>query len=309
MTQASLTKTKSVTFKKKRITQKTIAPYIFVLPFIVSFTVFFVYPMIDSVIMSFHGFAGFGQRVFVGFDNYRALNNMHYMAAISNSLRYTFWTILVLIPLPLLVAVMLNSKIAKGKNFFRSVLFMPALTSVIVAGMFFRLAFGTQPEAFANAIVGVFGVEPVRWLMGPATGMFALVILATWRWFGVNIVYFLAGLQSIPNELYEAAEIDGANSLKKFLNITLPGLAPIAIYVTTISIFGGLSMFVESFVYWGIRSPANIGLTLVGYLYSSGIASNDFGLASAVGITLVLMIMAVTILQFSLIRFLRRGDI
>jgi arabinosaccharide transport system permease protein len=185
-------------------------------------------------------------------------------------------------------------------------LFLPALTSVIVAGMFFRYAFSEQTTALANQIVGVFGIKPLAWLQTGAPAMFALVVLCVWRWLGVNVIYFLSGLQSIPDELFEAADIDGANALHKFTKITIPSLKPVIIYVVTISVYGGFAMFAESFAYWSYRSPGDIGLTLVGYIYSTAFNSADFGLASAVGVTLLLLIMTVNLIQLMLFGFFKK---
>ena len=132
--------------------------------------------------------------------------------------------------------------------------------------------------------------------------------LCTWRWLGVNIVYFLSGLQNIPVELYESAEIDGANAVQRFARITLPGLKPVVIYVVTISVYGGLSMFAESFAYWTARSPSDIGLTLVGYIYSAGFTNNDLGFASAIGVTLIFIILAITAGQLFLFGFFKKED-
>lgn len=288
------------------INSERVMPYIFVLPFVITFLVFFLYPIISAVIMSFQDIAGPGDVTFVGLKNYRNLLNPHYYSALRVSFLYTFLTIAILIPLPLVLAVLLNNKLLRGRNIFRSALFLPALTSVIVAGMFFRYAFGTQATALFNQIIGIFGLEPITWLQGRSTGMLALVILCVWRWTGVNIVYFLAGLQAIPKELYESADIDGANSLQKFLKITIPSLKPVIIFVITISVFGGFSMFVESYAYWTSRSPGDIGLTLVAYIYQTGFNYNNFGFAAAIGITLLIIIMGVNIIQLKLFGFFKK---
>ena len=288
------------------INSERVMPYLFVLPFIITFLVFFLYPIISSVIMSFQKILGPGDVTFIGLKNYRNLLNPHYYSALRVSFLYTFLTIAILIPFPLVLAVLLNSKLLRGRNIFRSALFLPALTSVIVAGMFFRYAFGTQSTALFNQIIGFFGLGPITWLQGRGTGMFALVILCVWRWTGVNIIYFLAGIQAIPKELYESADIDGANSLQKFLKITIPSLKPVIIFVITISVFGGFSMFTESFAYWTSRSPGDIGLTLVSYIYQTGFNNNNFGFASAIGITLLLIIMTVNVIQLKLLGFFRK---
>lgn len=302
-----LKKPKLRSFSLRRIlNSQSFVPYIFVLPFIVSFLLFYLYPILSAITMSFQDVQGFGEVHFIGTKNYENLMNPHYFNALRVSFTYTILTIAILIPVPLILATLLNHKLLKGKNFFRSSFFLPALTSVIVAGMFFRYAFAEQSTALANQMIGVFGLKPLTWLQGKQTGMFALVILCVWRWMGVNIIYFLSGLQSIPDELYEAAEIDGANSFQRFMKITIPSLKPVIIYVVTISVYGGFAMFAETFAYWSYRSPGNIGLTLVSYIYTTAFNNADFGLASAVGVTLLIIIMTVNLIQLMIFGFFKK---
>lgn len=243
---------------------------------------------------------------FVGLDNYKSLINEHFFNALSVTTRYTFWTILVLIPLPMLLAVLLNRKETLGKNFFRSTFFVPALISVIVAGLFFRLAFGEQDTTLVNMVLGFFGISKRAWLQERNSAMLVMVILSTWRWLGVNIVYFLSGLQNIPIEQYESASIDGANSWQKFTRITVPGLKPVIIYVVTISIYGGYAMFSESYILFGARSPGDIGLTLVSLIYQKGFFENNFGVGSALGITLLAIIMIINLIQLKMTGFFKK---
>jgi arabinosaccharide transport system permease protein len=285
-----------------------IAPYVFVLPFLLSFVIFFAYPVISTIVMSFQQVLP-GDTKFIGLVNYRKLWNPDFLKALWNSTRYTFWTLVVLIPLPLALAVFLNSKIMIARNFFRSALFIPALTSVVVAGTIFRLIFGELDGSLLNSFMHALGLPSHKWLGSASTGMFALVVLATWRWTGVNILYFLSGLQSIPQELYESAEIDGAGTFAKFCKITLPLLKPVIIYVLTISIYGGYSMFTESYMLWsGNRSPNYIGLTIVGYIYKEGFESNNMGLGSAIGLTLLFITMIVNIVQLNLFGLFKKGE-
>ncbi|AZO96451.1 sugar ABC transporter permease [Halocella sp. SP3-1] len=271
-------------------------PYLFVSPFIIAFLLFYLYPMISTIIMSFQEI-GFGEASYVGLANYEKLLNKHYLSALMTSTSYTFWTILILIPLPLVLAVLLNSKHSRFKNFFRSSLFMPALTSVIVAGMFFRYSFGENPQTLMNSLVGLFGIEPIVWLQNSTPAMIGLVVLCTWRWLGVNIIYFLSGLQGIPDEIYEAAAIDGANRWDKFRHITIPNLKPVIIYVLTISVFGGYKMFAESYAYWQTATPGDIGMTIVSYIYQVGFNNFEMGYASAIGITLLLIVLIINLIQ------------
>ena len=287
---------------------QSVAPWLFVLPFILSFALFFAWPVLSALNMSFQEVLP-GQVRYIGLENYRDLWNPTFRKALLNSTEYTIWTLLVLIPLPLVLAVFLNSKLMAWRNFFRSTLFVPALVSVVVAGTVFRLAFGELEGSLMNTIIAAFGFEPQKWLRHEGLAMFTLVLLATWRWMGVNVLYFLAGLQNIPRELYESAEIDGASAWDRFIRITLPLLKPITIYVLTISIYGGYAMFTESYMLWaGNRSPNDIGLTIVGYLYRNGIEQNNLGLGSAVGIVLLVITFTVTMIQLRLTGMFRRED-
>lgn len=285
-----------------------IAPYVFVLPFLLSFAVFFAYPLINAGVMSFQEVLP-GEVSFVGLENYRGLWNEDFVAALYNSSRYTIWTLLLLIPVPMVLAVFLNSKKMLFSNFFRSTLFIPALTSVVVAGVIFRLIFGELDGALMNTVLHAFGIPSQRWLYSSSLGMFALLVLAGWRWIGINILYFLSALQSIPGELYEAAEIDGAGTMRKFIRITVPLLKPITIYVVTITIYGGYSMFTESYMLWaGKPSPQNIGLTIVGYIYQQGFQYFNLGFGSAIGITLLAITLLVSLVQLTLTGMFRKED-
>lgn len=278
------------------------APYMFILPFVLTFVIFWIIPIARSGIMSFQDILP-GQEEFIGIDNYtRLFGDRVFKIAVWNSFKYMVFTLILLIPIPMLMACLVNSKTVKSriKGVFKSALFVPALTSVVVAGTIFRLIFGETDTALMNQVVGLFGLEPVRWLRSANTGFFALLLLACWRWFGVNMMYFLSGLQSIPEDYYEAASIDGATTWQKFIKITIPQLKPTIVYVLTISIYGGLAMFTESYMlYSGNDSPNNIGLTIVGYLYRQGIERNDMGYASAVGVVLLVIVLAVNVIQLT----------
>jgi len=280
---------------------KKIAPYVFILPFILVFIIFFISPMINTVIMSFQEVLP-GQREFVGIKNYsKLLGDKVFLKAMYNSFKYMVWTLILLIPIPMIFACIINSKLMVGREFFKSVFFLPALTSVVVAGTVFRLAFGEQGTSLMNQFIGLFGMDPIKWLKIGSTGFITLLVLACWRWTGVNMLYFLSGLKNIPEELYESADIDGATVWQKFRYITIPQLKPTTIYVLTISVYAGLAMFTESYMLWaGNNSPKNIGLTIVGYLYRQGIEKNAMGYASAVGIVLFAFAMIINLIQLKL---------
>ena len=241
-----------------------------------------------------------GDVTYVGLANYqRLLKSSDFFASIWVTAQYTFWTIVVLIPLPLILAVFLNSKNLPGRNLFRSALFIPILTSTIVGGIIFRFIFAESESSIANSIISFFGFEPLKWRFAPNTGMFMMVVLASWRWMGVNLLYFLAGLQNIPKELYESADIDGASAFAKFRYITLPLLKPVTIYVLTISIYGGFRMFEESYVYWD-SLIGDIGLTLFRYLYLKAFVEFNLGYGAAISMIILLMVLTINFFQLYL---------
>ena len=285
-----------------KLNSKKVAPYIFVLPFIVLFGIFFVYAIGSTIVMSFQN-VNIGDIQFAGLENYRKLfNSSTFPIAIRNTLIYTALTLLMLIPFPLVFSVMLNSKSMRGSDFFRAILFLPLLCSVVVAGITFRFLFNETNAALVNSfIINFLGGEKIRWVSLQWPAMIVMVTLACWRWTGINIVYFLSGLNSIPVELYEACEIDGANIWQKFRYLTVPLLKPTIIYVLTISIYGGLAMFAESQMIWaGKSSPNNIGLTIVGFIYQNGISQGNLGLASATGLILLAVVLIINMFQLNL---------
>lgn len=252
--------------------------------------------------MSFHEVLP-GNMEFVGWKNYTLmLTNKHFFLAIKNSVVYTVLTLLVLIPIPMVMAALLHSPSAHGKDLFRSTLFVPSLTSVVVAGIIFRLILGDLDTAFFNRVVSALGFQPRKWLTegNQTIAYIALVVLATWRWLGVNMLYFLSGLESIPHEMYESAQIDGASAFDQFRYISVPMLRPVTIYVLTISIYGGMSMFTESFMLFNTNaSPMNVGLTIVGMLYRQSFEQNKMGRGAAIGLMLMLFTLIVNLIQLT----------
>ncbi|WP_261805905.1 carbohydrate ABC transporter permease [Lapidilactobacillus luobeiensis] len=283
---------------KRKIDWQKIAPYLFVSPFIISFLVFSLYPFINAIIMSFQQVNGFNDAKFIGFANYKQMfNDGDFYAALWNVVRYGFWTILILIPLPMLLAYLMNQKGIPFKGFFRSVYFVPVLTSSVVAGLIFKYAFSSEKTGVFNVWLSHIGVGPVDWLNSSGTAMFALVVIAVWRWLGVNMIYFLSGLQGISPELYESADMDGANGFQKFWYVTIPLLKPITIYVLTISIMAGFSLFNETYVYWGAQSPNNVGTTLVTLIYKAAFTNGNFGYSCTLGVALFVIVVVVNAIQ------------
>lgn len=295
---------------KRFLHSQKITPYVFVMPFIIVFLIFWLYPLMSSVTMSFQERILGQAPKWIGLKNYtKLLGDRVFLKAVENSVIYMLWTLVLLIPFPMLFACFINSKVMWGRKFFKSAFFIPALTSVVVAGTIFRLIFGEMEGSLLNSILSIFGIGPFKYLKDQALSRVALLVLACWRWTGVNMLYFLSGLQSIDSEYYEAAAIDGASAWQRFKHITFPLLKPTTTYVITISIYGGMAMFTESLMMFnGNNSPKNIGLTIVGYLYRQGIEKNKLGYAATVGIVLLIVTMVINITQLTFSGMFKKED-
>lgn len=295
---------------KKFVYSQKVSPYVFISPFIVIFFVFWLFPLINSITMSFQDRLLGQAPKWIGTANYtKLLGDTVFLKSIENSIIYMVCTLILLIPFPMIFACFINSKSMWGREFFKSAFFLPALTSVAVAGTIFRLIFGEMDGSLLNRILEMFDMGPFKYLKDQTLSRIALLTLACWRWTGVNILYFLAGLQSIDNEYYEAAQMDGASQLQVFKSITMPLLKPTTLYVVTISIYAGLAMFTESLMLFnGNNSPKNIGLTIVGYLYRQGIEKNKLGYAATVGIVLLVVTMVINLTQLKLAGMFKKEE-
>ncbi len=284
-------------------------PYLFIAPFIIFFIIVYLYPFFQTILMSFQRIDGPNHITWIGTSNYTKLfKDRNFSQSLMTTFRYAIWDVIILTTVPLIVACILNSGYVKFSAFFKSVFFIPALTSTIVAGIVFRLAFGTLDTSIANRVLALFGKPPRDWLMHADSANFVLILLTLWRWMGVNIVYYISGLQAIPPELYEAAQIDGANALQKFFYVSLPGVKPVLIYVITITVLGGFAMFTESVALFTQKYAGGIGRTIVGYMYQVGFYKSNLGMASAVGIVLLIIVLTVNLIQLIAMGFFRKEN-
>ncbi|MGP4038575.1 carbohydrate ABC transporter permease [Gracilibacillus sp. D59] len=281
------------------ITPKT-APYIFVFPAVVLFLAFTVYPIIASFLLSFQTRVG-GVYTFSGFDNYiRLFSDPIFYKALGN----TFILLIVQVPImlffALILAVFLNSRLLQMKGFYRVSFFTPAVTSLVAASIIFILLLNTD-YGLINYILTSIGLEKVNWLTNAFWAKVALIIVTTWRWTGYNMVILLAGLQNIPNELYEAASIDGASTIRKFFYITIPQLKPVLLFCFVLSTIGTFQLFDEPYNLTN-GGPNNATLTITYYLYNQGFGYFDFGYASAIAYVIVLFIAILSWLQFKVVK-------
>jgi arabinosaccharide transport system permease protein len=272
---------------------------VFLAPFLILFFVFRVWPIVSAVSVSFQNIVSIGDGEFIGFGNYQALmsDGMFY-DALRNTALYTGGTLVLLVPIPLILAAVLQSGSVKAPGAFRTIFFLPLLAGLVVVGVVFQLIL--SQNGIMNAGLGLFGVPRLAWLDRPELALPALLIVAVWRWTGINMVYFSTGLAAIPDDLYEAAVIDGASGLRRFLHISVPLSKPIILFVTVLTLIGGFQLFVEPFILWaqsGGVGPNRAGMSIVVMLYRTAFTSFRLGYASAIGVVLALIIMVVAVLQ------------
>ncbi|QKS72415.1 sugar ABC transporter permease [Paenalkalicoccus suaedae] len=281
--------------RRKWVTPKTV-PYIFILPAVLLFIVFTLYPVISSLILSFQTSSG-GVSSFAGLDNYRRLfNDPLFYRALSNTFIILIIQVPIMLTLAVILAVLMNSVLLKAKSFFRIAFFMPAITALVAYAIVFRMILD-QNYGFVNYFISFVGIDPVPWLNDPFWAKVALIAAVTWRWTGYNMVIFLAGLQNISKDLYEAASIDGAGKIRQFFSITLPQLRPIFLFTFVLSTIGTLQLFDEPFILTQ-GGPNNSTLTISLYLYRAGFQNFDFNYASAIAYVLVIIIATLSWLQF-----------
>jgi len=213
---------------KKAYKVKNGAPYvIMVLPALLVFVTFFILPLIFTAKYSFYSWTNFSQEItFNGLENYRKIFDDPILAkGIKNTLIFAFVTVTVQSLISLPVSVFLNSKI-KGSNIYRAIYFAPAVLSTLVVGYLWKYLMSSSDYGFINQVLTGMGFEKVNFLGNAQIALFAIITISVWQWFGWSMVIYLGSLQSISEELYEAASVDGANGLQKFWHITIPGLAP-----------------------------------------------------------------------------------
>jgi ABC-type sugar transport system permease subunit len=281
--------------------QQRFAPYFFVAPFVLLFCLFTLYPMFRSLLLSFQKTAGPRNHVYVGLENYRYLlgHDWVFLRAVLNTAGFTVAFLLLQIPLSLGLAMLLNGKV-RFRNFLRFSFFSSYLVGqVFVAVIFFQL-FGAR--GLINHIISLIAGHAITvpWLTSPAMIIPSMLIASLWLTTGYGMIYFLAALQTVDRELYDAAQVDGAGHWSAFFHITLPGIRPVLVYVILVGTIFGFQLFELPYVLLQGPGPGGAGLTIVMYLFFMGFSSGDLGYASAIGWTLMLLLLLVSLAQIKL---------
>lgn len=281
--------------KKSLINKKTV-PYLFVLPIVLIFTVFMIYPILRSLYLSFFELVS-GSYQFVGIRNYQALlKDETFFKSLFNTMIYLIVQVPVMIGGALLIAVVIEQKFIRGKVFFRTAIFLPSVTALVAYALVFKVLLNGD-HGLINYVIRLCGGKPVNWFYEEWPARFAIIISITWRWLGYNMIILLAGIQSIPSDMMEAAEIDGATFWDKLFYITIPMIRPIILFCTITSTIGTLQLFDEPFILTG-GGPNNATLTMGQLLYNNGFRYLKFGYASAVGYVMTIIIGLLSFFQF-----------
>ncbi|WP_018131201.1 carbohydrate ABC transporter permease [Effusibacillus pohliae] len=272
--------------------------YLFVLPVAVSLTVFLIGPIFYAFYISFHEFSFLApdQATWVGLENYvKLFHDPRFLKAVANTSFYSLGVVPVQICIALLLALIVDSKI-KGKTFFRVVYFLPTVTSTVAVSVMFLYLF--KNDGIVNLLLSKLGIPTVDWFNSIHFALPATMMMAIWTTVGQFMVIYLAGLQDIPNELYEAAEVDGATPWQKLRFITWPMLRPTTFFVLIMSIIGTFQVFDQMYVISkGEGGPQDATLTVVFYLYRAAFKDFNMGYASAMAFVLFLIILALTLIQ------------
>ena len=294
--QLSLRKGKTPKNKVPYNKEETLWAMILLSPKIIGLIIFTLGPVIASFMLSFTNWDLVSKPNWVGIYNYQhLLSNETFIKALMNTLYYTIVSVPVSMILSLLLAIAMNQKI-KGIIVFRTAFFIPVISSMVAISLLWKYIYNSQ-YGLLNYFLGFFGVPPQNWLGDIKLAMPSLILMSVWKGLGYNMMIWLAALQGIPEDLYEAARIDGANKWQQFKKITLPLLSPTTFLMLILGIIGSFQVFESSYVMTN-GGPANATLTIVLYLYSNAFEWLKMGYASAMAYILALIIFVLTIIQF-----------
>lgn len=271
--------------------------YLFLLPSFAGLLTFVLIPILMGFVISFTNYDGYKKLDFVGLNNYiHMFQDDYVLTSLKNNVIYTAVTVPATMIISLLLALALNMGM-KGSTFFKTMIFFPTISSMVAVGIVWSLLFNPV-QGPVNQLLMAVGIDsPPRWLASTTWALWAIMIVAVWKQAGYYMVIFLSGLQAIPKQLYESAQIDGANSVVRFFKITLPMLSPTTFMVLILSIIGSFQVFdLVSIMTDG--GPGRATNVLVYRIYQEGFEYSKMGYASAIAYFLFLIIFVITLIQF-----------
>jgi len=280
--------------------------YLSIAPYYVLFLVFGLVPVLFSLYLAFQRWDGIGKMTFVGWDNfYYALTEPEFGKAIINTFVIWVMSTIPMLFLALVIAFLINQR-TRSRLAYQLLFYLPNITSVVAITLIFKALFGEQYGLINYALTSLH-LPAIQWLTDPWGIKWSISLLSIWMWTGFNSLIYMAGIQSIPGELYEAARTDGANIWHVFWHITLPLLRPVILYTVITSTLGGLTLFTEPRVLFDENGggPGHEGLTMTLYQYGQGFGSHLFGYGAAIGWIISLILLVATMINW---RIIQRGD-
>ena len=271
------------------------APYLFLLPAGIVLLIFFFIPFFQTIGLSFLNYSNnIYNPSFAGLENYvQILHNPIFYKVMWNTLLYLVVAVPILAIIPLFLAILINQKI-KGITLYKILIYLPVIVSIVVAAIAFKWLYAQQ--GILNYILNVIHINSIGWLTYPKYAIYSVIIVTIWKGIGYYMMIYLAALMSVPKELYEACDIDGANFLTKHLTVTVPHIMPTIALVTTISSISAMKIFAEIYVMTK-GGPLNSTKTIVYYIYEKAFENLDLGYASAMAVILLIIVMAFSLVN------------
>ncbi|MBM7682387.1 cellobiose transport system permease protein [Pullulanibacillus pueri] len=265
--------------------------YLFISPFYILFLIFGLFPILFSLYLAFHSWTGLGEMKFVGLAQFKyLLTEPDFWHSVGNTFAIWFISTIPMLFFALVIAFLLNLPLLKFRGIYRTLFFVTNVTSIVAVAIIFQSIFNNN-YGLVNYFLSLFGVDPVKWLDNSVLVKFVLASMVVWRFTGYNAIIYLAGLQSIPQTLYEAATIDGANRRQTFFHITIPLLRPVILFTVIMTTIGSMQLFTEPQVLLGDSGGVGgAGMTLSLYMYNQAFIQSQFGYASAVSWALFIII-------------------
>jgi ABC-type sugar transport system permease subunit len=275
--------------------RKKLLPYLLVSPYLIFVIVFVLFPVCFCFFLTFHKWNIIAPMRFIGAENYtRLFHDRLFWKAIGNTLKF----LSLHIPLQLVVSLFLAQLLNQGINaisFFRASFFMPVIVSGVVITILWQQLFGYD-TGMINRVLETFRISKVGWLVNPDIAIYSIAIMATWKNLGLYVILFLVGLQTVPQQYYEAAKMEGANGWQRFFRITLPMINPTVFLVVVLSTIGGFSLFIEPYIMTS-GGPLNQTLSAVLYIYKQAFQYYNMGYSATLGFFYAIMIMMVVVIQ------------
>lgn len=271
------------------------APYLFLMPSLIVLVIFFFIPFFQTFALSFMDYSNsIYQAQFAGFENYiKLFHSPVFYKVLLNTFIYLIVAVPILAIVPLFLAVLLNRQI-RGLTLYKILIYLPVIVSIVVAAIAFKWLYAD--EGILNFIVTTLGLSKIGWLTDPNWALYSVIIVTIWKGIGYYMMIYLAALMSVPKELYEACEIDGAGFFRKHLTVTIPHIMPTIALVTTISAISAMKVFAEIYVMTK-GGPLNSSKTIVYYIYERAFENLDLGFASAMAVVLLVIVLALSLVN------------